>query len=311
MALFDRTIVRVLPVVPRPVVRRLAERYIAGPELEDACRTVKALNERGRMATIDVLGEEIHTRDEALALVDHYRHVFDTIREQGLDSNVSVKPTGLGLKLDRDFCRENVASIVSCAEERNNFVRIDMEDATTTSDTLAVYRELRAEGLEKVGVVLQARLRRTLDDVADLADLRPSVRVCKGIYLEPENIAYQGFQEIRDNFVRIVEALLDAGAYVAVATHDEWLVEQAVRLVDKYGLGREEYEFQMLLGVREALGDELLRAGHRLRIYVPFGRRWYEYSMRRLQENPKIATYIAVDTLTRLRPGGNGSSSTA
>ncbi|MDQ4081450.1 MAG: proline dehydrogenase family protein [Actinomycetota bacterium] len=311
MALFDRTIVRVLPAVPRPVVRRLAERYIAGPELDDACRTVKALNERGRMATIDVLGEEVRAREEALALVDHYRHVFDTIREQALDSNVSVKPTGLGLKLDRDFCRENVASIVSCAEERNNFVRIDMEDATTTSDTLAVYRELRAEGLEKVGVVLQARLRRTLDDVAALADLRPSVRVCKGIYLEPEDIAYQDFQEIRDNFVRIVEALLDAGAYVAVATHDEWLVEQAVRLVDRYGLGREEYEFQMLLGVREALGDQLLRAGHRLRIYVPFGQRWYEYSMRRLQENPKIATYIALDTLTRLRPGGNGSSSSA
>ncbi len=311
MALFDRTIVRVLPAVPRPVVRRLAERYIAGPELDDACRTVKALNERGRMATIDVLGEEVRAREEALALVDHYRHVFDTIREQGLDSNVSVKPTGLGLKLDRDFCRENIASIVSCAEERNNFVRIDMEDATTTSDTLAVYRELRAEGLEKVGVVLQARLRRTLDDVSALADLRPSVRVCKGIYLEPEDIAYQDFQEIRDNFVRIVEALLDAGAYVAVATHDEWLVEQAVRLVDRYGLGREEYEFQMLLGVREALGDELLRAGHRLRIYVPFGQRWYEYSMRRLQENPKIATYIALDTLTRLRPGGNGSSSSA
>ncbi len=311
MAILDRALVRVLPAVPRPVVKLLSERYIAGPELSDACRVVKELNDRGRMATIDVLGEEVTRREECRALVDEYENVFETIRRQKLDSNVSVKPTGLGLKLDRDFCRENVASIVSCAEERNNFVRIDMEDATTTSDTLAVYRELRAEGLEKVGVVVQARLRRTLDDVADLADLRPSVRVCKGIYLEPEDIAYQDFQEIRDNFVRIVEALLDAGAYVAVATHDEWLVEQAVRLVDRYGLGREEYEFQMLLGVREALGDQLLRAGHRLRIYVPFGQRWYEYSMRRLQENPKIATYIALDTLTRLRPGGNGSSSSA
>ena len=309
MALVDRALVRMLPAVPRPIVRRLSQRYIAGPSLEDACRVVKALNERGRMATIDVLGEEIHSREEARALVEEYMHVFETIRKQGLDSNVSVKPTGLGLSLDRGFCRENLAEIVRCAEERGNFVRIDMEDASTTSDTLAVYRELRSVGLERVGVVLQARLHRTLDDVEGLADLEPSVRVCKGIYLEPEEVAYQDFQEIRHNFVRIVEALLEAGAYVAIATHDEWLVEQGAELVEKHGLGPEEYEFQMLLGVRERLGDQLIREGHRLRIYVPYGRRWYEYSMRRLQENPKIATYIALDTVGRLRPGGDGRAS--
>jgi proline dehydrogenase len=306
MALLDRTIVRMLPAVPRPVVKRLADRYIAGPELSDACRVVSELNERGRTATIDVLGEEIHTRGEARALVDEYTDVFERIKRQGLDSNVSVKPTGLGLKLDRAFCRENVGSIVRCAEERGNFVRIDMEDASTTSDTLAVYRELRAEGLERVGVVLQARLRRTLEDVAALADLRPSVRVCKGIYLEPEEIAYQGFDEIQDNFVRVVETLLDEDCYVAIATHDEWLVERGIELVRERGLASDRYEFQMLLGVRELLGDRILADGHRLRIYVPYGRRWYEYSMRRLQENPKIATYIALDTLGRLRPGGDG-----
>ena len=300
-----------LPAVPRPVVRRLSERYIAGSELADACRVVRELNARGRMATIDVLGEEIHTRDEARALVDEYMDVFETIRRQGLDSNVSVKPTGLGLKLDRSFCRDNIASIVRCAEERGNFVRIDMEDASTTSDTLAVYRELREQGLERVGVVLQARLRRTLDDIRSLADLKPSVRVCKGIYLEPEDIAYQDFQAIRESFVRVVEALLEAGAYVAIATHDEWLVERGVELVRRRGLGREEYEFQMLLGVRESLGDEILRDGHRLRIYVPYGRRWYEYSMRRLQENPKIATHIARDTIGRLVPGADGRSAAA
>jgi proline dehydrogenase len=307
VALFDRAIVRMLPAVPRPVVRRLSERYIAGPELADACRVVKELNDRGRTATIDVLGEEVTHRDEARALVDEYVDVFDTIRAQGLDSNVSVKPTGLGLKLDRAFCRDNIAEIVRCAERGGNFVRIDMEDASTTSDTLAVYRELRAEGLERVGVVLQARLHRTLDDVRGLADLRPSVRICKGIYLEPENIAYQDFQEIRENFVRTLEALLDAGC-VAIATHDDWLVERGLDLVARHGLGPGEYEFQMLLGVRERLGNELVRDGHRLRIYVPYGRRWYEYSMRRLQENPKIATYIAIDTLARLRPGADGRS---
>lgn len=303
MTLLDRALVQVLPAVPRPVVRRLSSRYIAGPTLEDAVRVVRELNERGRMATIDVLGEEVTRREEALQLVDEYRRVFDAIRDEGLDSNVSVKPTGLGLKLDRDFCRENVATLVRCAEERGNFVRIDMEDATTTSDTLAVYGELRGEGLEGVGVVLQARLRRTLDDVAALADLEPNVRLCKGIYLEPPDIAYEDFGEIRVNFVTALRALLDSGAYAAVATHDDWLVDRALELLAGRGLGPEEYELQMLLGVREEMADALVRDGHRLRIYVPYGRRWYEYSMRRLQENPRIATYVALDTVNRLLPG--------
>jgi len=304
--LLDRALVRMLPAVPRPVVRRLSERYIAGSQLADACRVVEELNAGGRKATIDVLGEEVTRRDDALALVDEYMHVFETIRGQGLDSNVSVKPTGLGLKLDRDFARENIGRIVRCAEERGNFVRIDMEDASTTSETLAVYRELRAEGLERVGVVLQARLHRTLGDVRALADLGPSVRVCKGIYLEPEDIAHQAFDDIRGNFVRTMEELLEVGGTLAIATHDEWLVDQALELVERHGLSPDDYEFQMLLGVRERLGDRLVAAGHRLRIYVPYGRRWYEYSMRRLQENPKIATHIARDTVGRLVPGGNG-----
>jgi len=303
VSLLDRALVQVLPAVPRPVVRRLSSRYIAGPQLDDAVRVVRELNERGRMATIDVLGEEVTTREEALLLVEEYRRVFDAIRDEGLDSNVSVKPTGLGLSLDRGFCRENIAEIVRCATERSSFVRIDMEDATTTSDTLAVYRELRGGGLDRVGVVLQARLRRTLEDVAALADLGPNVRLCKGIYLEPPDIAYQDFDEIRASFVAVLRALLDAGAYVAVATHDDWLLERSLELLEERGLAPEEYEFQMLLGVREELGDRLVRDGHRLRIYVPYGRRWYEYSMRRLQENPQIATYVALDTVNRLLPG--------
>ena len=303
MTVLDRALVQMLPAVPRQVVRRLSSRYIAGPELADAVRVVRDLNERGRMATIDVLGEEVTTREETLLLVDEYRRVFDAIRDEGLDSNVSVKPTGLGLKLDRGLCRENVAEIVRCATERGNFVRIDMEDATTTSDTLAVYRELCGEGLDRVGVVLQARLRRTLDDVTALADLEPNVRLCKGIYLEPPDIAYEDFDEIRASFVSALRGLLDSGAYVAVATHDDWLIERALELLEDRGLGPEEYEFQMLLGVREGLGDRLVRDGHRLRIYVPYGRRWYEYSMRRLQENPRIATYVALDTVNRLLPG--------
>jgi proline dehydrogenase len=176
-----------------------------------------------------------------------------------------------------------------------------MEDSSTTTDTLEIYRDLRGQGLDNVGVVLQAYMKRTLSDIATLAPLRPNVRVCKGIYVEPADVAYQDFETVRINFVEAVEALLDAGAYVAVATHDEWVIGEALTLLEERGLAPEEYEFQMLLGVRPELGDELVREGHRLRIYVPFGRQWYEYSLRRLQENPKIAGYIALDTLKRLR----------
>jgi proline dehydrogenase len=182
-----------------------------------------------------------------------------------------------------------------------------MEDSSTTDDTLRLYRELRAEGFENLGVVLQAMLRRTVDDIAALVDLKPSVRLCKGIYVEPPEVAFQDYGEVRWGFVRALEALLDAGCYVGIATHDDELLRKGRRLVLEHELAREQYEFQMLLGVRPGLGDQLVREGHRLRIYVPFGRHWYAYSLRRLQENPKIAGYIAADTLGRLVGRRNGA----
>jgi proline dehydrogenase len=296
-----------LPAVPKPVVHLLAQRYIAGPTLEDACREVEEANRHGKLATIDVLGEEINRDEEARAIAQAYRDVFETIERRELDSNVSVKLTGLGLKLDYELCRENLEAVVREAARRDNFVRIDMEDSSTTDDTLRLYRELRDAGHENLGIVLQAYLRRTIDDIRSLADLQPSVRICKGIYVEPPELAYQGHEEVRTNFLRALEGLLDAGCYVGIATHDEWLVSEGRRIVARRGLGRDEYEFQMLLGVAEPLGDQLVREGHRLRIYVPFGEHWYAYSLRRLQENPKIAGYIAADTLGRLVPRRNGS----
>jgi proline dehydrogenase len=306
VAIFDRAIVRLLPAVPRPVVQKLSERYIAGPELKDAREAVRRLNAEGKVATIDVLGEEITTEEEAAAIVRAYQDVFADIERCGLESNVSVKLTALGLKLGYDLCRANLRTVVEDAGSRGNFVRIDMEDSSTTDDTLRLYRELRAEGYDNVGVVLQAMLRRTVSDIAALADLRPSVRLCKGIYVEPPELAYQDYEAVRASFVRALEALLGAGCYVGIATHDEWLLGEGRRLVAERGLASDDYEFQMLLGVRPALGDELVVDGHRLRIYVPFGRHWYAYSLRRLQENPKIAGYIAADTLGRLI-GRNGA----
>ena len=300
MALLDRAIVRLLPAVPRPVVQKLSERYIAGPELKDARETVRRLNAEGKMATIDVLGEEITNEDEAAAILRTYQDVFADIERCGLDSNVSVKVTALGLNLGYDVCRANLETLVKDAASRGNFVRIDMEDSMTTDATLRLYRELRDAGHENVGIVLQAMLRRTLDDIHELADLRPSVRLCKGIYVEPPELAFREFGAVRANFVQALEALLDAGCYVGIATHDEWLVNEGRRLVAEQGLVLEDYEFQMLLGVRAARGDALVHEGHRLRIYVPFGRHWYAYSLRRLQENPKIAGYIAADTVGRV-----------
>jgi proline dehydrogenase len=307
LSLVDSAIVRLLPAVPKQVVRRISEHYIAGEELDDALRVVLELNAEGKLATIDVLGEEVTDPEEARAIAGAYREAIDAFKRGSLDSNISVKPTALGLNLSYELFRENLEDVVRHAAERNNFVRIDMEDSSTTDDTLRIYRELREVGHDNVGIVLQARLKRTIDDVRALAELRPNVRICKGIYLEPPEIAFRDFDAVQASFVQTLEELLDGGSYVGIATHDEWLLEQGKRLVAERGLGQDDYEFQMLLGVRPSLGDELVREGHRLRIYTPFGRHWYSYSLRRLQENPKIAGYIAADTFNRLLPGRNGA----
>jgi proline dehydrogenase len=307
VSLVDSAIVRLLPAVPKQVVRRISEHYIAGEELDDALGVVLQLNAEGKLATLDVLGEEVTDPEEARAIAGAYREAIDAFKRGSLDSNISVKPTALGLNLGYELCRENLEDLVRHAAELDNFVRIDMEDSSTTDDTLRIYRELREAGHDNVGIVLQARLKRTIDDVRALAELRPYVRVCKGIYLEPPEIAFRDFEAVQASFVQTLKELLDAGSYVGIATHDEWLFEQGKRLVAEHGLGHDDYEFQMLLGVRPALGDELVRDGHRLRIYTPFGRHWYSYSLRRLQENPKLAGYIAADTFNRLLPGRNGA----
>jgi proline dehydrogenase len=243
---------------------------------------------------VDVLGEEITTPDEARAITGQYHDVLARIDEEGLDANVSVKLTGLGLELDLDLCRETLEGVVIDAAARGNFVRIDMEDSSTTDRALELFRSLRAAGHENVGVVLQSYLRRTSGDLAGL----DNVRLCKGIYVEPEEIAFHDADEVRANFVRCLEALVHQGAYVGIATHDEHLIGEALRIVRD--LPPERYEFQMLLGVRPDRADELVAAGHRLRVYVPYGTHWYRYSVRRLQENPKMAGYVAADIFGRV-----------
>jgi proline dehydrogenase len=300
VGLLDRAIVSVLPAVPRRIVQRVSARYIAGPALDDARRVVRALNAEGKAATLDVLGEEVTSAGEAAAFAEAYIEALATIARDGLDANVSVKPTALGLGLGRDVFRTNLETVVRAAARHGNFVRIDMEDSSTTDDTLTTYRELRAAGHDNLGVVLQSALRRTVDDARALAALGGNVRVCKGIYVERDEVAFQDAGEIGRSFVATVAALLDGGCYVALATHDEPLLGDCLRLAGERGLPPDAYEIQFLLGVKPQRAGRLVGEGYRLRVYVPYGPRWYEYSLRRLRENPRMATTIA---LGLLRPG--------
>ncbi len=303
MNLLDRTIAGLLPIVPRPIVRRFSARYIAGDNLESALATVRDLNGRGMMVTLDVLGEFITRSEEATATAMAYDEALTAIHSGSYDSNISIKLTSFGLHVDPDLCHRLVENLVIRAAECGNFIRIDMEDSGCTTDTLNLYRRLR-EKHDNVGVVLQAYLRRSMDDIESLLPLKPNVRVCKGIYVEPPELAFQDHDEINENYIRMIDRLLGAGCYVGIATHDEALVRAGFETVARLKLTRTQYEFQMLLGVTEGLRQSILDAGHRLRVYVPFGAQWYAYSVRRLKENPRIAGHVFRNLLSGF--GGNG-----
>jgi proline dehydrogenase len=298
MKLVNRLIVAAMPLVPRAIVRRVAHRYVAGETLEHALETVRALNAEGCMATLDMLGEDVSRTEETERTVDEYVKGLDGIAAHGLDSNVSVKLTALGLKVDPDHCRREFARIVEAARRHGNFVRIDMEDSSVTTETIRIFSEVR-QRYERVGLVLQAYLRRSADDARRAAAASANVRVCKGIYVEPPEIAFQDRDEIRGNFSTLVDLLLGAGSYVGIATHDPVLVRRALATIARLRLPREAYEFQMLLGVAGDLRRQLVSTGHRLRVYVPYGEAWEAYSLRRLKENPAIAGHVLKGILGR------------
>ncbi|MGN6378089.1 MAG: proline dehydrogenase family protein [Gaiellales bacterium] len=301
--LIDRALATSLPVVPRPVVRHFASRYMAGERLGDAVATVRELNRREMSATVDVLGEFIKTAEEADATVAEYERFLGAIAEHNLDAHISVKLSAIGLELDTEMTRANALRLAREAERVGSFMRIDMEHSGLTDDTLRVYRALREEGIERVGIVIQAYMRRSLSDLRNLADLQPRVRLVKGIYVEPKEVAYTDPGIISRNFLELLEHLVSSGSHVAVATHDRWLVDEALRVIDRHRLGPDAYEFQMLLGVTEQLRDQLVAQGHHMRVYVPYGQAWYGYSVRRLRENPSIAGYVARDVLRAMVPG--------
>jgi proline dehydrogenase len=300
VGLFNRAIAAAMPIVPRPLVWRFSRRYIAGVDLADAYRAVRELNASDCSATLDVLGEDSTNPDEVKSAVELYLQAIRDIDAKSLRCGISVKLSELGLRFDVEGCRQAIRTLIACAADHDRFVRIDMEDSSVTSVTLDIYREMRRE-FENVGIVIQSCLRRSAQDIAELMEEGATdVRLCKGIYIEPEAIAFVDPDEIRTSFNNLLEQLIEGGARrVAIATHDPLLVEHAEAVIEKLGVGDDRYEFQMLLGVAGTLRRKLVDRGHPMRVYVPFGDRWYAYSMRRLRENPNIAGHVVSNLLSR------------
>ena len=299
-SLLHRLLVAPLPWVPKSLVWPLSKRYVAGTDLTSALTTVGALNDTGCSATIDVLGEDSTSRQEVDEAFDLYVAALAGIEAQGLDCNASIKLSDMGLRFDSDLCFDVMDRLVAEAGRRNNFMRIDMEDSSVTSPTLDLYRRLR-ERHDNVGTVIQSCMKRSEDDIRRLLDEGlANLRLCKGIYIEPGDIAWTGADEIRAAYQRLLEQLFEGGASrVGIATHDPILVEHAERTIERLGIDKSRYEFQMLLGVAGTLRARLVAKGHPLRVYVPFGMRWHAYSMRRLRENPQIAGHIVRNLFTR------------
>ncbi len=291
--MFGWMVSRMLPIIPKPVVKAVASRYVAGEDLAAAVEKVRQLNAKGFEATLDILGEDALGAAHADKTVQGYCDVLDAIAANGLRSNVSIKLTHMGLRLDRAQAEERLAKVIAHADGLGNFVRIDMEDSSLTTTTIEIHDAMKAR-FPRVGTVIQAYLRRTVDDAKALAARGGNLRLCKGIYREPKAIAFHGKEEIRQSYLAAAEALLTGeGSYVGLATHDRVLAARLVELVERLGTPKDRFEFQALLGVPvDDMLQDFVKRGYKVRLYVPFGDEWYAYSTRRLKENPKVATYV-------------------
>ncbi|MBI2251626.1 MAG: proline dehydrogenase family protein [Armatimonadetes bacterium] len=297
MSFYDNLIAGLLPFVPKPLIKLFSERYIAGEKLEDAIDIIRCFRDQKISATIDILGEHAEDEEEVKNTIEDYKAVLTKIYGKNLDSNISVKLTQLGLRTDKYSCRENAKILLEEAQKYNNFVRIDMEDSICVEDTLDIFYDL--QGIySNLGIVIQAYLRRSLEDIKGLMKIQANIRLCKGIYNEKRDIAYKDKEIINKNYAYLLELLLRNGNYVGIATHDEKLVWEALNLVERLSLDKSKFEFQMLLGVDQGLREIIINSGCKLRVYVPFGRNWHAYCLRRLRENPQLAGYIFKDLFT-------------
>lgn len=297
MMWFNKLIASILPYMPKGFVWLFSNRYIAGKTIDDAIQVSKKLNEEGYLVTVDLLGEFITKLHEAERNKIEYLDIIEQIEKNDIKGNYSLKPTMFGLLIDKDACYQNIREIVKKAAGHGSFVRIDMEDSQCVDLEIELFRKLKHEFPKNVGLVLQAYLKRTFKDINSMLDLHNhevplNYRLCKGIYVEPEKIAYKKYEEINAHFLEDLEFMFQKGIYPGIATHDVKLVEGAYQLIEKYKVPKDKYEFQMLYGVTPALRQSIIENGHRLRVYVPFGEQWFAYSTRRLKENPRMANDI-------------------
>lgn len=295
--MFNKFIASILPYFPKKFIWIFSKSYISGETVEDAMRVSKEFNRNKIKVTLDILGEFIKTLEEAEENKKEYLNLIDVTFRSGVDGNFSVKPTSFGLLIDREVCYRYIREIVTKAASYNSFIRIDMEDSPCTDMEIELFRRLKKEFPGNVGLVVQAYLKRTLNDIKGLFDLNSekyplNFRLCKGIYIEPEAIAYKKYEEVNQHFLEDLEYMLKNKIYVGIATHDKPLVEGAYKLIKKYNVPRNMYEFQMLYGVTPKLREKIVNEGHSMRVYVPFGKQWFGYSTRRLKENPKMASHI-------------------
>ena len=291
MGLLNRLVVGSAPLMPKFVIGRVASVYVAGDKLKDGLELAKKLNSKGFTATLDLLGEEVKNRKETNKIKQSYCDLLDGIANYGIDCNISLKLTALGLKIDENLCWDNLSVVLDKAKEHNNFVRMDMEDSTVTDATIKMCKKGKGY-YPKCGTVLQAYMRRTSDDIDILKTHNANIRLCKGAYKESEEIAYQDYQEIRENYMINAKKIMDNGIFIGLATHDEWLITKLEELIEKNNYKKSNYEFQALSGVPiDKTLERLIAAGHKVRYYIPYGPEWYAYSMRRMKENPDIWKY--------------------
>lgn len=295
--MLSKFISNILPYMPKKLVWVFSKDYIAGETIEDAIKAAKKLNEEGIMTTIDVLGEFIKNLDEAEANKVEYLEVIEAAEKAGVDGNYSLKPTFFGLLIDKKVAYKLIREVVAKAASYNNFVRIDMEDSPCTDLEIELFRKLKEEFPKNVGLVLQSYLKRTHQDIKNLRDLNNeetplNFRLCKGIYVEPASISYKKYDEINEHFIDDIELMFQEKMYPAIATHDKPVIDGAYELIEKYKVPKDKYEFQMLYGVTPALRKSILENGHRMRVYVPFGKQWFGYCTRRVKENPQMANVI-------------------
>ncbi|MEI6890482.1 MAG: proline dehydrogenase family protein [Bacteroidales bacterium] len=295
--MFNTIITWMIPFMPKKLVWVFSKKYIAGETIDDAIKISRELNAGGIKVTIDLLGEFITNLQQAAENKDAYLAIIDRVQKENIDGNYSLKPTSFGLLLDKEICFKHIREIVAKAASFGNFVRVDMEDSPCTNLEIELFRKLKKDFPNNVGLVVQAYLKRTIQDLKDLKDIHSSqtplnFRLCKGIYVEPEAIAYKKYLEINEHFLADLEYMFANGYYPGIATHDKPLVEGAYELLEKYKVSKSMYEFQMLYGVTPELRKSILAKGHSMRVYVPFGKEWFGYSTRRLKENPKMASTI-------------------